>query len=246
MIYLTGDLHGNIDYIKLINFHDRLGEHLTKNDYLIILGDFGLIWENKSDTKFGIKEAKLLNRLNNYEWTTLFIDGNHENHDRLNTYPEVDMFGSRVGKIADSIFHLKRGHIYTINGMKFFTFGGGLSVDKDRRIQGVSWWPNELPSRDEIEFALDNLNAHQNAVDYILTHEAPRRFIPHIFGGTIDYRLHESAKYNSPVAKLLDVIYEQNSFEKWFCGHYHDDKEIDNLQVMYYNIQSLEDLKNEK
>lgn len=245
MIYLTGDLHGNVDFIKLINFHDHKASHLTKKDYLIILGDFGLIWSHDTENTIGEKEKKLIKRLNSWNWTTLFIDGNHENHDRLNSYPEVEMFGSKVGKIADSIFHLKRGHIYNIEEKKFFVFGGGLSVDKEYRIPGISWWPNELPSREEIEFGLDNLNAHQNKVDYILTHESPRRFIPDILG-KIDPRLPESAKYNSPVAKFLDIIYEQNSFEKWFCGHYHEDKTIDNLRVMYYNIKSLEDLKNEK
>lgn len=136
MIYLTGDLHASIDIHKLSKryFDDS---NLTKNDYLIILGDFGLIW-NKSDP-----ESKYwLDWLNAKNYTTLFIDGNHENHPLLNTYPEEIWNGGRIHKIHDSIFHLMRGQIFTIDDHTFFAMGGADSIDKiyRRRIncKGVS------------------------------------------------------------------------------------------------------------
>ena len=47
MIYLTGDTHGLEDFHKL---HIFAGEHpeLTKNDYVIVAGDFGAIWSEKT------------------------------------------------------------------------------------------------------------------------------------------------------------------------------------------------------
>ena len=104
----------------------------------------------------------LIKWLDEKPWTTLFIDGNHENHTRLDKLPLVDMFGSKVGKVNDNIFHLQRGHVYIIEGKKFFTFGGGYSIDKARRITNESWWEREMPNYAEYELGLDNLKKHDN------------------------------------------------------------------------------------
>ena len=77
--------------------------------------------------------------------------------------------------IRPNLIHLMRGQIFDIDGEKFFTFGGGLSIDKTRRIAYVSWWPEEEPSHNEINEALDNLEKVGNKVDYIITHGLPYR-----------------------------------------------------------------------
>ena len=46
-------------------------------------------------------------------WTTLFVDGNHENFDRLKNYPITEEWGGKVQKIYDKVYHLMRGEIYT-------------------------------------------------------------------------------------------------------------------------------------
>lgn len=71
MIYLIGDTHGHIELNKLSNKNFPEGKNLTKNDYVIILGDFGLLWKNDSTFKYW------LDFLNNKNYTILFIDGNH-------------------------------------------------------------------------------------------------------------------------------------------------------------------------
>ena len=53
---------------------------MTKNDYVIIAGDFG-IW---NDTK---QERYNLDWLEDKPFTTLFVDGNHSNFDRLYAMP---------------------------------------------------------------------------------------------------------------------------------------------------------------
>lgn len=72
MIYLTGDTHGGMDAEKLFpeNFS---GEGLTKNDYVIILGDFGFIWKYNPNKA----EKRWMKFFETRPWTTLFIDGNH-------------------------------------------------------------------------------------------------------------------------------------------------------------------------
>lgn len=98
---------------------------------------------------------------------------NHENHDALDAYPVEFWNGGKVHKISDSIIHLMRGQVFTIEGKKFFTMGGAESHDKIYRKEGISWWPREMPSNDEYEEGLANLDKVNNQVDYILSHCAP-------------------------------------------------------------------------
>jgi len=77
MIYITGDTHIPIDIQKLNtkNFPEQY--QMSKDDYLIICGDFGGIWNKSAEELYWLKW------LNNKSFTTLFIDGNHENFDLL-------------------------------------------------------------------------------------------------------------------------------------------------------------------
>lgn len=44
MIFVTGDTHGGVDEKKLHETHFVNGQSLTKDDYVIICGDFGYIF----------------------------------------------------------------------------------------------------------------------------------------------------------------------------------------------------------
>jgi len=82
-IYITGDIHGEMQIDRLSSKNWSEGKELTKEDFLIICGDFGLIWDNDPDSIRGRKEQYRIKWLNSKSWTTLFVDGNHENHHRL-------------------------------------------------------------------------------------------------------------------------------------------------------------------
>lgn len=99
---------------------------MTKEDYVIICGDFGGVW-NKADESN--TETMVLDWLECRTFTTLFIDGNHENFDRLYGYPVENWNGGKVHKIRPSVIHLMRGQIYELCGRKIFTFGGASSHD---------------------------------------------------------------------------------------------------------------------
>ena len=64
------------------------------------------------------------------------------------------------------MIHLMRGQIFTIDGLKFFTFGGAYSIDKMSRAEGISWFPEEIPSREEYEEGWANLEKEDFQVDY--------------------------------------------------------------------------------
>ena len=105
MIYITGDTHGNFDFDKLKYYFENV--YHSKKDYLIILGDAGIVWS--SDNKINQNYVSL-------DITIIYIDGNHENFDLLKTYPIVDFNGAKAHKIADNIYHILRGEIMNLNG----------------------------------------------------------------------------------------------------------------------------------
>jgi len=219
VIYITGDLHGEIGIHKLNMRNFPQQKSLTKNDYLIILGDFGLIWNNDVEEKYW------QNWLNNKNFTTLFIDGNHENFDLLNSMPEVEYMGGKAHQIKENIYHLMRGEIYIIEENKFFTFGGAMSTDKRDRKEYISWWKQEIPNWSEVENGFVNLEKNNWTVDYVLTHDAPNKAI---------YSLNTTL-YQDEVKAILNNFEEKIHCGKWYFGHHHIDKTIDNKYISVYN-----------
>lgn len=145
MVFLTGDTHGILEMKKFVPGNFPQGQMLTRDDFVIILGDFGLFWNNPPLDQ----ELEELAKLEAMPWTTLFLDGNHENFDLLDSLPEEKKFGAPAGIAAPHVFHLKRGYVYSIGGRKCFAFGGAKSLDRDGRTAGKSWWRREIPSEEE-------------------------------------------------------------------------------------------------
>lgn len=229
-IYLTGDLHGDNDRDKLSSDNFPDGCDLDENDYVIVLGDFGVIWKAVADNI----ERKLIDWFDNKKpWTTLFVDGNHEMHPRLYDLPKKKKFGGIVGKVSDSIYHLKRGEVYTIHGKKFFTFGGAVSIDKLYRTEGLSWWPEEVPSNKECEYGLKQLDKHGNKVDYILSHTCPSSLVDKLS------TLYVGDKFNDPTCEYLQTVVEQTEFEKLYFGHFHQNRKYGKYNCLYGNIERL-------
>lgn len=228
-IWITGDTHGGLDIEKLKSKNWKEGKHLSKSDYLIILGDFGFLWESRSDKT----EKYWLDWLDKQNYTTLFIDGNHENHIRLERLEKVDMFGSKVGKVTDSIYHLRRGEVYTIADSTFFCFGGATSADRKDRVEYEDWWHQEVPTESELKYGLDNLSKHDYKVDYLLFHTIPTSIhnkIPH---------KKSKAYLNDPTCKMLDEIFKRTTFKKGFSGHFHIDYEIDYWNVLFEKVVKI-------
>lgn len=213
-MYITGDLHGYIDISKLNSKRFPQNSRLTKEDFVIIAGDFGLVWDNKNDEKYWRKW------LNYKNFTTLFIDGNHENHDMLDSYPVKYWNGGKVHIIYDSIIHLMRGQVFTINGYKIFTFGGAQSHDKEHRRENFNWWAREMPSNEEYLEGLKNLDKHDWEVDIVITHTCP--------SSTVHF-LNKALDISSEVDELnnyLESIKERLTYQRWYFGHFHNDLKL--------------------
>lgn len=235
-IFLTGDLHGHVDIGKLIKFaKTNTGKSLNKQDYMIILGDFGLVfhlsWSNKSELEYLEwldKEAP---------WTTLFLDGNHENFDRLDNYgiyPLEDFYGGQVSKINNSVLHLLRGQSYLINDISFLVMGGADSIDKNLRTPHYNWWIQEQISHPQITNAIktyDDVN-----FDFILTHCAPTSYVDDLY---IKKLLLPGPRRISSSEKRLEKLKKHIYYKKWFCGHYHCEYDSPKFQTIYNKIIEL-------
>ena len=209
---------------------------MTKDDYLIILGDWGVVWKNRPDRQ----EEYLRKWYENKNCTTLFIDGNHENHPRLEALERVEMFGGTVGKYSDSIFHLRRGEVYTIAGKKFFCFGGAASVDKENRTEWISWWKEEVPNYKEQNYGLENLEKHGNKVDYILSHTCPQG-IKSLVLGYEGERFGDwlGRKFYDPTTQYLEEVCNKVEYEGLHFGHFHQDKSWGKFHCHYNGVTRL-------
>lgn len=246
MIYATGDCHGDFRRFSTKCFPEQ--KQMTKADMVIILGDFGGIWDYTGKDK---SEKYWLKWLDNKNFTTIFVDGNHECFPRLNEYPVKEFCGGKVHEILPSVLHLMRGEVFKLEGKKFFTFGGASSHDvqdgildpvKDRakikrwyydmekrfRINGVNWWPQELPSVEEMENGRRNLERNENKVDFVLSHSAPSEAAEALGLGkfTAKDSAEESFAKGSFTPDCLTgyfdgLLKDGLIFNRWLFGHYH-------------------------
>lgn len=245
MIYITGDTHADIDWEKINTTYFPEQKAMDPfNDYLIVTGDFGGVWDGAKFDKY-IQKA-----YNDRKFTTLFIDGNHENHDLLDQFPVEEWNGGNVHKISDRIIHLMRGQVFDIQGIRFFTMGGAESTDKIGRTEGESWWAREMPSDEEYEEAIRNLGKVNFEVDVVLTHCAPEGYIGKnmrpVYNADISRMLAENMagvvdRSGNRLTEFLDSLITEHGlkFKHWYFGHYHRDMDWDKFSLMFYRVMSL-------
>ncbi len=206
MVYVTGDMHGEIE-----RFRTREIKKLKTGDTLLVCGDFGFIWDG---TK---QERATLQKLSRLPFQIAFLDGCHENFDLLNRYPVENWNGSEVHRIASNIVHLMRGRVYTIEKRTFFAFGGGHSHDYEMRSDTENWWEQEQPSLAQIQYAIKTLQEYGNMVDYIITHEPPAS-LKDCLGSDVFQRLE--------IHTFFEDVIRVCKYRKWFFGKCHVDKYI--------------------
>ena len=220
MIFVTGDTHIPLDISKLNSEQFPQQKELTKNDYVIICGDFGGVWYGNE------KDNYWLNWLEKKNFTTLFIDGNHENFDALSRYEECSWNGGKVQFIRPSVIHLMRGYVFDLEGMKIFAMGGARSSDRMFRTIGVSWWPQEMPDAEEIRRARQNLAINDNQVDIMITHDAPQSI-----ARMIDFAKSE----DDELMPFFDELRNTVGYRHWYFGHFHEDWKVDESHTAVYN-----------
>jgi len=205
LIYVTGDMHGELD-----RFNDPQIRRLKKGDSLIVCGDFGFLWDG------GPAEEKILKKLGQKKYRILFVDGTHENFDLLEQFPAQEWNGGLARNISGNLFHLMRGQVFTLEGKKFFAFGGGESLEKQMRIEAGKWWEREMPTAEEMREGLENLKRNDMRVDFVITHEPSPRVRALLRGGS----------GISPLETYFEELSKILTFQRWFFGSLHIDHNI--------------------
>lgn len=206
-VYITGDCHGDFHRFSTKNFPEQA--ELTRDDYVIILGDFGGVWNYRGADG---NEIWWLDWLENKPFTTLFVDGNHENFARLNTeFPEEEWNGGKVHVLRPHVLHLMRGYIFRLADKDFLAFGGAQSHDMWCRKEGKSWWKEEMPSTEEKARALENIGKNGGIVDYVLSHDCPQ-YVALTLGF---YESNDLTKFFNELSMGLTIK------KYWYFGHYH-------------------------
>ena len=228
-IYITGDTHGY--YQKLMDRIMGNGLTLTKDDILLVAGDFGFVW-NVAENIEAFKHLSM------EPFTVAFVDGNHEEFPLINSFPVTEWNGGKVHRIgtSENIIHLMRGQCFTIEGKTFFTMGGAYSTDKDTypRTEGIDWFPDELPNNEEYRTASATLEKYNYKFDYIITHTVPDAALyPMGFGPDF---------HDAELTGYLQWVYTHTEFKQWFAGHFHQDRTLLNgdIRILQEDIVRLD------
>lgn len=248
-VFVTGDIHGNPVRLSKDSFYEQKDFSGNKDENIvIILGDFGLVWNRDGESK---QEKYWLDWLNQKPFTTIFVDGNHECFPRIYSYPIKEWRGGKVHEIRSNVLHLMRGEVFTIEDKKFFAFGGASShdiqdgildyYDEDwreeaknlnkqgkymYRIKGLSWWEQELPTESEMQHGYDVLEENNNTVDFILSH-SPATSELCLMGGQDLYETDVLTDY-------LDEVKARVDYKKHFFGHMHVNQAINDKDICLY------------
>lgn len=262
MIFITGDIHGDPDRFSVDEF--PVQNEMTREDYVIICGDFGMLWSLKENKE----ENEQLDWLNDRNFTTLFIDGNHENFDRLNALPVRSWHGGNVHFVREHIIHLMRGEIFDLNGTSVFAFGGarshdiaGLASDEelekdytagilqkdDPHLYGKLKLVRNYYSSARIEnqnwwrAEMPTQDEMDAGLENLKKHNMQVDFIVSHDGPISDLVLLGGGITADPLNKYFEELRQTVTYQEWFFGHHHEDRRINDRETaIYYSIMQVE------
>ena len=224
MIYITGDTHGSFNRVETFCREN----HTTKEDILIILGDAGINYHR------GYMDIMKKDFLAEVPITLLSIHGNHEQRPfTIPTYTEQDGGIVYAEKEYPNILFAKDGEVYDLDGQKAIAIGGAYSIDKMYRIMyGYGWWEDEQPSDEIKRYVEKQLGERDWKIDVVLSHTVPLKYEPTegFLPGVDQSRVDKSTE------EWLGKIEERLEYRKWSCGHYHTEKEVGRVRLMFEEV----------
>lgn len=221
MICITGDMHRE--------FYRLCG--VEPNSMLIILGDASINYY------LDIFDNILKDFLSCYNIKLFCIQGNHEERpENIPTYKEVEMFGGKVfiESAYPNLIFAKNGELYNIDNKKVLVIGGAYSIDKDNRImKGIPWFKDEQLTKKEMDDILIKYKGKH--IDVILSHTCPLKYEPtEAFIEGV-----EQLNVDKSMEMFLDRVEEVVDYDKWYCGHYHIEKQVAKIEFMFKNIKKF-------
>lgn len=229
MIYITGDTHGRFERVEQF----CKSQKTKPQDILIILGDAGINFSG------GLRDQEKKRFLSSLPITLFCIHGNHEKRPQTITgYQLQEWHGGQVYVEAEypHLCFAKDGELFDLDGKRTIVIGGAYSVDKWTRLMyGFGWWPDEQPTdaiKQDVQRQLEQQNWN---VDVVLSHTVPLKYEPtEVFLEGVD-----QSQVDKSTEQWLDQIESRLTYRKWYAGHYHTEKEIDQLEIMFENIKEF-------
>lgn len=229
MYYITGDTHG--DFTRIERFCERF--HPTRDDVMIILGDAGFNYYG------GKRDQRVKQRMAEMPITIFSIHGNHEMRPgKIPSYHLQQWHGGMVfvEDAYPSLLFAVDGEVFDMGGLQTIAIGGAYSVDKYCRLMnGWNWWPDEQPTP-EMKKGIEKCLDYQHwKVDVVLSHTVPLKYEPvEVFLPQID-----QSQVDKSTEPWLDSIEDLLAYRHWYAGHYHTEKEIDRLTLLFESIREL-------
>lgn len=231
MIAVIGDVHGKFyelrhEMINLLREHGKLD--------FVQVGDFGLGFDSPGRDW---EQLKLINEVLIQASNSILyvIRGNHDNP--AFWQPGTGFNFSNIQFIEESIIE--------IDGRLCYFLGGAISIDRCKRIQGVSYWTGEST-------VWNNNFSHYRitSCDLIFTHDVYQKWTPFTIHSPYalawaerDRKLIEDLEYQQE--RVFETISKHISYMKpvhWFHGHYHESHktQIENPTVTVIGLSELE------
>lgn len=215
-VMFVGDTHGNTLWWEK-TVAKTVVEHQV--DLVIQLGDFGW-WEKRYPNKL----SPFLTAVENTAVPVWFLDGNHENHPKLNR--AVNRFRRQHNitdlrakvPLTDNVSFLPRGARFSIGETTFLAIGGAASIDRAFRTPGKDWFLEETLNDEEIQLAassgpVDVVLSHDTIAGYVIPGLAPRSQLPRAW-------LNELETCEAHRQKLLEAV-TPTTPKFLLHGHYH-------------------------
>ncbi len=196
---LVGDAHS--DTAWMLNVIEVASA--ASCDAIMQLGDFG-VWPGVTGVKF---LRKVNSALVKHGLDLFFLDGNHDDFPQIYKHKLYTSAGFRP--MRSNILHVPRGLVWQWDNTKYMGLGGAVSIDRQWRTPGQTWWPEEQISPAEEAYATEQA---QQPIDVLFTHDSPVN-VP-MAGLKTDIESYMHRLRVTDIAKLVDPQW-------WFHGHMH-------------------------
>ena len=193
-IIFFGDHHGCSDtFLYMINKmtweHGKIGVDCT-----LSVGDIGIGFRPYNNDNY-LKNGKTWAPEIDYGWHK-WIRGNHDDPNMCKLHSNY------LGNFG----YIKKADIFFISG--------GLSIDKEYRIENISWWKDEeLNYEQTMQCIEEYINSKPRIV---VSHECPTVIK---YDALTNILKSQIASYTE---KLLQNLYELHQPEYWIFGHHHN------------------------
>lgn len=231
MVYVTGDVHGYFG--RIVRFCESL-DAPVRDDVLVVLGDVGAnFWCDGSD-------MRMRAALGSLPLTVLCVHGNHEARPSAELgYRRIAWRGGTVwvDDANPGLLFACDGSVFDLDGAACLVAGGAYSVDKRFRLaDGRRWFADEQPGAAERAAVEAACTERGWRVDCVFSHTAPLRFRPtEAFMAAIC-----QDEVDTTTEEWLERIERRLDYGRWFCGHFHIDKEVNpRMRVVFKQVVEL-------